>query len=165
MFNHLTLISLLLIFLLPLSNSYATTSTQKTILTISYTQEGIEREKAYSLADLESLKPHVIQTSTPWTKGIQTFEGVLLRDLIPNSVTNTLIKGSALNDYSAEIPISDAYDYDVVVAYKHNGSYMPVRKYGPLWIIYPLDQHQELSLPSINHRWIWQLKALQFVSQ
>jgi len=73
-----------------------------------------------------------------------------------NTVTAT-----AANDYSVEIPVSDFLDYDVILAITMDGERLTLRDKGPLWIVYPRDDHPELSSPLINSRWIWQLVALE----
>jgi hypothetical protein len=82
---------------------------------------------------------------TPWYPTPQTFEGPLLRDILKLAGINTgMIKLIALNDYIITIPVSDAMQYDVIVARKHNGQPMTVRDKGPLFVMYPFDKNKEL---------------------
>ncbi len=116
----------------------------------------------FSIKQLEALPHHTIKTTTHWTEGMQTFEGVLLSTLIKNhQIKTSSLKAFAINDYSVDIPLSDLSKYSVLIAYKHNGNYMKIRNKGPLWIIYPLSDNPELNLPHINNRWIWQLKRIE----
>ena len=102
-----------------------------------------------------------VRTATPWTEGVQDFTGVRLRDLLAAvGAQGSTLALTALNDYTVEIPIADARAYDVIVAYRRNGEAMAVRDKGPLWIIYPLDQHAELRDPEHQARMIWQLRRI-----
>jgi len=112
------------------------------------------------MATIESLPHHTVATSTPWTDGIVRFEGVLIRDLFAQLGIEGSVSGfAALNDYRIEIATSDFDAYDVLLAYKRDGDYMPLRDKGPLWVIYPLDQHRELGTET-HAKMIWQVRRV-----
>ena len=67
---------------------------------------------------------------------------------------------TAINDYSVEIPIEDYATYDVILATEMDGKKLTLRDKGPIWIVYPRDDHSELDDPVVNARWIWQLVEL-----
>ncbi len=114
------------------------------------------------LATLEQMPHHTIATSTPWTEGMSSYEGVLLRDLLHRlGVSGTAIKLTALNDYAITIPAVDFEKYDVVLAYARDGQAMPVRDKGPLWVVYPLDDHPELKNEDTHSKMIWQVRRLE----
>jgi hypothetical protein len=114
------------------------------------------------LAALEQLPHHTIATSTPWTEGVSSYEGVLLRDLLRQlGVSGTTITLTALNDYAVTIPAADFDKYDVVLAYSRDGQAMPVRDKGPLWVVYPLDDHPELKSEETHSKMIWQVRRLE----
>lgn len=110
---------------------------------------------------LEALPSRVMATHTPWTQGRVIFSGPLIRELI-NRVADkvTSLKVSALNEFSADIPISDIEDYDVLLATQRDGQRMPVRDLGPLFILYPFDAHPELLNEQIRFRSVWQVNEL-----
>ena len=111
---------------------------------------------------LDELGRYSLKTSTSWTKGVPTFEGVRLADVLAKvGAAGKIIIATALNDYSVEIPISDATAYNVLLADTMNGKKLSVRDKGPLWIVYPRDAHAELNTESFNDRWIWQLAKLE----
>ena len=115
----------------------------------------------FTLSSLEALGVQTVRTATPWTEGVQDFTGVRMRDLLAAvGAQGSTLALTALNDYTVEIPIADARAYDVIVAYRRNGEAMAVRDKGPLWIIYPLDQHAELRDPEHQARMIWQLRRI-----
>jgi hypothetical protein len=89
------------------------------------------------------------------------YEGVLARDLMKQvGATGSKLLATALNDYLAEIPLSDLTDYNVILAIKANGEYLPVRDKGPIFVVYPLDSDPGLLNNTIYSRCIWQLTRL-----
>ena len=67
----------------------------------------------------------------------------------------------ALNDYSAELPMEDVAKYNVILALKRNGEYMPVRDKGPLFIVYPFDSNPDLKNQKFYSRSVWQLARIE----
>ena len=65
---------------------------------------------AFDLAALEGMETAlVIETTTIWTEGMQTFEGVALVDLLAAiEAEGANLRAIALNDYAVDIPVSDA---------------------------------------------------------
>ncbi len=116
-----------------------------------------------SRTDIEAMPQHVIRTSTPWTEGILTFQGPLLRDVLAragiSAADGKKIQATALNDYMVEIPLADAFEHDVIVAIRENGAYLPIRKRGPFFIVYQLDEPQ-FAEERYYSRCAWQLRSL-----
>ena len=111
---------------------------------------------------LEKIGRHRIETETKWTDGIKTFEGPLLRDVLDHvGASGTSLRATAINDYGVDIPLSDAAEYDVILAHTINGKRMRIRDKGPLWIIYPWRDNPELEDERIFSRSIWQLKQIE----
>ena len=111
---------------------------------------------------LEALPQHEIRTSTPWTDGVSAFKGPLLCELLEHvGAGGTVLRARALNDYVADIPIEDCERYPVIVALTRDGEALSRRDMGPLWIVYPRDDHPELQLETVNARWVWQLVELE----
>ena len=110
---------------------------------------------------LETLDPAGFVTSTPWYKGAVRFDGVLMRTLMRAvGASGERVTATALNDYSTEIPVADFERYDVLLALKRDGEYMPVRDMGPLFIVYPFDSLPELQAKKFYSRSAWQLAQL-----
>lgn len=133
------------------------------ILTVSGAIDVTNTEGAAAL-DLDMLRamsPVTVETTTIWTDGVQTFTGVPLNVLLDRLGANgTIIAASALNDYTVEIPASDAVDGGPILAYEANGTPLSVRDKGPLWIIYPYDSNSAYQAEVIYSRSIWQLARL-----
>ncbi len=117
---------------------------------------------ALTRADLEALPQHVIETHTVVTDGLRRFEGPLMRDLLAHlGAEGDAVVARALNDYEITIPVADFEDYDVVAALTMDGERLSPRDRGPIWIVYPRDDHAELQDIRYDYRWVWQLARLE----
>lgn len=133
------------------------------ILTVSgnTTKDGPEINVSYDLAMLQALPKTSFTTSTMWTQGAQSFDGVLLKDLLDlHGITSGTIVATAINDYAVDIPIEDAVIGGPIIAYALNGTPMSVRDKGPLWIVYPYDQNTAYQSEVIFSRSVWQLNRI-----
>lgn len=110
---------------------------------------------------LEALGTQGFTTSTPWYKGPVRFDGVPMRTLLRAvGASGERVTAIALNDYTTEIPMADFERYDVLLALKRDGAYMPIRDKGPLFIVYPFDRAPELQFQKFYTRSAWQLAQL-----
>ncbi|MCB6184483.1 molybdopterin-dependent oxidoreductase [Leeia sp. TBRC 13508] len=134
------------------------------VLTITGNLTKSNKDAHTAQFDMEMLKKigmKKVQTSTTWTKGKPTFEGPLARDILKLvGATGAKVNAIAINDYKVEIPTADFTKYDVIIAATMDGKAMSRRDKGPLWVIYPRDQHPELVSPEADSKFLWQLKAL-----
>ena len=129
------------------------------LLTVSKPAAGITA--SFTRADLEGMPQHTVRTTTTWTDGVQTFEGPLARDVLNAAqVAGETVRAIALNDYAVDIPAEDFERYSVILALRQNGEAMSVRDKGPIWIVYPRDDHSELQSTEQNAKWIWQLAGI-----
>ncbi|WP_099826497.1 molybdopterin-dependent oxidoreductase [Oceaniglobus indicus] len=116
---------------------------------------------AFDLDDLHDLPRVTLETSTVVTDGIHRFTGVLMRDLLAGvEADGDTVTATALNDYAVDIPVADFRDYDVIVAYAMDGTPLDRADKGPLWIVYPRDDHTALQDIRYDYRWVWQLARL-----
>lgn len=114
-----------------------------------------------SIQDVEALGAATLVTKTPWHESVTTFEGVLLADLIDRiGADGETLSVVALNNYYSEVPVTDLRKYGVILAYKQNGSYMPVSDKGPLFVVYPFDAHPELNNEVYYSRSAWQVRSI-----
>lgn len=122
----------------------------------------VEAARSFTLSQLRALGVTTIETSTAWTDGPRIFEGVLARSVMADigPVSSDFVTAQALNDYQADIPLSDFADYDVIFAWSMDGQMLTRRDKGPLWIVYPRDSRPQLSEERYEHRWVWQLHRL-----
>lgn len=113
---------------------------------------------------LEALGTTGFATVTPWYDHPVQFEGVrMVRLMEAVGATGDTIICTALNDYETRIPISDFATFDVLLAMKRDGQYMPVRDKGPLFIVYPFDSDKGLQNQRYYGRSAWQLSRITVV--
>ncbi len=120
-------------------------------------------EVRFDEADLLALPQVTIRTRTEFTDGVVEFVGPLARDAIAfvDAGAATTVTLMAANDYAIDIPLSDLTDYDVILAMQANGERLTIRDKGPIWLMYPLDDHVKLQDPVFNNRLIWQLTVIE----
>lgn len=117
---------------------------------------------ALDLAILEAMGTVEFETETIWTQGVQSFQGVPLVTLLDRlGAEGSVIAASALNDYTIEIPMSDAVEGGPIIAFRQNGEALSVRDKGPLWVVYPYDSRSEYQTEVIYARSIWQLARIE----
>ena len=144
---------------LSLSVSVASAQTQ---LTLGGGDENAEISE-FTLEDLAGFPQATIVTEHSFADGKVAYRGPLVRNLIERLA---LEEGDALrfvaaNDYSIEIPISDFTDYDVILAMEADGKPLSRREKGPLWLMYPISDNDELKDPTYTHRLIWQVVRIE----
>ncbi|TCQ25999.1 molybdopterin-dependent oxidoreductase [Rhizobium sp. PP-CC-3G-465] len=116
----------------------------------------------FDLPMLEALAGRSGEMETFWTEGRLTFSGPLLRSVLTAAGAHgTKVKLTALNDYSAELPMEDATDLDTMLATRMNGAVMSVRDKGPLFLIYPFDEKPELMNEKYFSRSVWQIRDIE----
>ncbi|GGE62470.1 molybdopterin-dependent oxidoreductase [Actibacterium pelagium] len=134
------------------------------ILTVTGQIEGSNAREAavFDLDMLRALDATQITTDTNWTEGVHTFTGVRLDILLDHIKANgNLISAVAINDYSVEIPVSDAEEGGPIIAYEMDGQPMSRRDKGPLWVIYPFASSSKFRSEVIYSRSIWQLDRME----
>ena len=158
------LIIALLMFSQPIWAEEIADPSEKVILTVFGKIENSNSDKGaqFDRAMLLSLKQTEITTSTPWTNGSPLFEGPSIKavlDLVGGNGESII--ATALNGYQITIPIEDVEKYSVVLALKRNNKVLSVRQKGPIWVIYPWSDKEELRSNVYYSRSIWQLKSLE----
>jgi hypothetical protein len=118
-------------------------------------------EARFDFAMLEALPKTVVKTENPWDAGMNIYEGVLLRDLADAVEANgTVLRFTALNDYRADIPVADTLSAGVILAYRRNGSQMPVSEKGPLFVVFPFSGDPSLSDETRYAQSVWQVTRI-----
>ena len=148
----------------PLSASALDTPDGPVVLTVTGQVREPNRGAAavFDMAMLAQLPQASFSTHTPWYAQARKFSGPLLRDVLAAAGSRgSLLRVFALNDYRVDIPFDDAQRYDLLLARLLDDKPMPVREKGPLFIIYPFDQHEELRNALYFSRCAWQLKAIE----
>jgi len=133
------------------------------ILTVSGELQCCPGGTAYfDLQRLDALAQTEVTTLTPWTESSDRYSGVRLSELLQAlGAQGKTINATALNDYSTQFSNAALLKYPVILATRRNNQPMRIRDKGPIWIIYPLDDHPQLRTEAHHHAMVWQLKSLQ----
>ncbi len=135
----------------------------KTILVVSgdITQTNMGNEAHFDMAMLASLEQGEIVTKTPWHEGEVLFSGPLGVSLLAEvGAQGSGLRVTALNDYAADIPVSDFAEHGVVLATHKNGEPMSIREQGPIFIAYPFDDKPNLLTETYLTRSVWQVAVI-----
>ena len=115
----------------------------------------------FTASQLEAIGSGQIVTATPWHEGTPVFEGVPMAMLLSHvGAEGEEADVLALNNYRTSIPLTDFTTYPVLLAIKQDGDYMSVRNKGPLFIIYPFDDFEELRTDLYQSRSAWQVRSI-----
>ena len=110
---------------------------------------------------LDSLGKVSVTTRTPWTETSDTYEGVLVRDLLRRvGASSTTFLAIAHDDYEVEIQGVDFERYPIILATHVNGKRMRLRDKGPVWMIFPWDDFPELHGETNSGFSVWQMKEI-----
>ncbi|MDI5921198.1 molybdopterin-dependent oxidoreductase [Halomonas sp. LR5S13] len=119
-------------------------------------------EAHFDRAMLQALPTRVIETHTPWHRDRGRYEGPLVRALLEAVGADDVeqVRIRALNHYEAEVPVSDFRRHDVILAMTRDGESLTIREYGPLFVLYPFDEHPELLTEAIRFRSVWHVERI-----
>lgn len=138
-------------------------ATGPAMLTISgaITRTNVDDTAQFDMAMLQALPQYSFKTTTPWTEGVSRYSGPLMRTLLEHvEAQGDTVHVSALNGFEADLPLSDFTDYDVILALKRDAKAIPIREYGPSWILYPFDQDAALLSEKMRVRAVWQVMSI-----
>ena len=142
--------------------SIGSTLTAQTVLTavslVDQTTKSLTLEQLVEVGEVE------ITTSNEFVDGERVFRGPLLRDVLTlcKAVDVTMVRLTAANDYQVEIDAEEFQTYDAILALSMDGVPLSKRDKGPIWMIYPMSDHEELRDPVYNSSLIWQVVKLEY---
>jgi hypothetical protein len=116
-----------------------------------------------SLEDLAAMPQVTVSTENEFTDGKVAYRGPLVRDVLARLQLDELdsVRFVAANDYYVDIPTEDFRDYEVILAMEADGQQLSRREKGPLWLMYPISDHDELESPIYLRRLIWQVVRIE----
>ncbi|NLQ17200.1 hypothetical protein HGG82_06115 [Marinomonas sp. M1K-6] len=138
----------------------------RVLLTVSgaIQQTNAGEEAHFDMAMLQALPQHTVTTHNPWAKGLHTYRGFSAVDLLARLESQgTRLQVTALNQYMTEIPLEDFTEQGAIFATHQDGKPMSLRNLGPIMVIYPFDQHEELKSEVFYGRSIWQIYRIKSV--
>lgn len=134
------------------------------VLTVSGQMNNAQKDGSvkFDMEMLEALPQRETKTVTPWFDQERSFKGPLVAELLKAvGATGTTVHVTAVNDYSADIPIDDFMSNPVILATTIDGQHLSVRDKGPLFLIYPFDLEPALYNEMIFGRSVWQVVSLE----
>ncbi|RCK27993.1 hypothetical protein TH8_00985 [Thalassospira profundimaris] len=100
-------------------------------------------------------------TSTPWTNGVQKFQGVSFDLLLETyGLDADMVRVAALNDYSVIVPTNVLRNDGAILAYHLNDAEMSVREKGPFWVVFPYDRDVRFQTDTYWAYSVWQVKSV-----
>jgi len=119
------------------------------------------RGAEFDAAMIDAMPVSSITTATPWRKGVVTFAGPALKSLLRLvAAQGQTLKMSALDKYEVAVPVTDAEQFNPVLARKMNGVPLRIRDQGPLFMVYPFDTQPALRTDVYYGRSIWHLTQI-----
>jgi len=110
---------------------------------------------------IKSLPSVSFDSNTPWAEGKQSFVGVRLSVFFDSlGVKPKYFTAIGLDGYKADVKVN-WNKYPALIAYKHNGKDISVRRLGPLRVIYPFDDYPELLTDANVASAVWQLTKIE----
>ncbi len=131
------------------------------MLTLRMGDRGIEMDRD----QIAALPQARVSTGTALHPDPIVWEGPLMRDVlalldVPEGEV-VPVRITSWDDYRVEFTSEDSDRWDVILAWRANGSELGVEELGPLRIIYPLDQFEELRDQRFHYRWVWLLNSIE----
>lgn len=121
----------------------------------------------FTVEELQAMPETGFETETPWTEQSGYYEGIALTDLLAAASVDaeaiSELRMTALNDYVVVSPIQTLIEADAVVVYLRDGEPMPVRDFGPFWMLFPFSDRPELQNREIRNVSVWQLKSIELL--
>lgn len=113
--------------------------------------------------DLLKLEQVTIATENEFTDGKVLYKGPLVRDVIALLTLDQaeFLRFTAANDYFIDIPTEDFRKFDAILAMEADGVPLSRRDKGPIWLMYPISDHDELRDRVYTQRLIWQLVKIE----
>ncbi len=110
---------------------------------------------------LDALPVQTVRTRTPWHRDVVVFTGPLLADVLAQAgASGQFALMTALNDYQVRMPLAEVLPVRPILARRADGAVLGVRDKGPLFLIFPFDDRQDLRNDLYYSRSIWQLKEI-----
>lgn len=113
---------------------------------------------------LLALPQQRVATTAAWLQGAKVFEGPLVRDVLAlldvELGATTTVTLRTLDDYEITVSLEDYLSWDVIIAHSMDGTALSLLDYGPLWVVYPRDDHAVLQDSRFDHRWAWMLNSI-----
>ncbi|WP_316859391.1 molybdopterin-dependent oxidoreductase [uncultured Cohaesibacter sp.] len=110
---------------------------------------------------LASIGMTMLNTHSVYSTNAHDWNGVLMRDLLAYvGAHGQEVEFRALDGYHITIPVSDFFDFDVLLAMQRDGQDLSIRSRGPTRLIYPIDNNRALRSQKYTPRFVWQIEKM-----
>jgi len=99
-------------------------------------------------------------TATPWAKKEENYTGPLLRQVLEYVGARGAIMRVQWRNKHTVLPISDAYNYSLLLAMDVNGKPVDSREKGPLFLLYPVEKIPGLDTTALQNRSLSQVESI-----
>lgn len=143
---------------------FASSAAEKPLLQVGGRIGKRNAGSVYAFTDDEfmGLPQSTIVTGTAWTPKSR-WTGPRLDAVMAHveAETATRLRIGAIDEYYVGIPWEDMTRWGIVLAHSRDGQRLERRQWGPLFLIYPRDDHrQELSTPMTEAKFVWQVTRI-----
>lgn len=129
---------------------------------LKVTSEDGEVLATFDLKSFEALGIEEVETTTPWTDGVNTFEGVSIKKILAEAgVGGRNLTGHSMDDYAANLSAEVIEAFDPIIATRMNGNLMDIENKGPFWIMFDFDDMPPSTSIEIQSLAVWHLNELE----
>jgi hypothetical protein len=127
---------------------------------ISHTN--VDDEAHFDRAMLEALPSGTITTANHVVSPSVEYKGPILSALLEAvGAQGKTVRVIALDDYSSELSYDDIKKYGVLLATHEGGRQMTLDDRGPLFVVFPFDEHKELRQDLYYSKSVWQVMSIE----
>lgn len=138
--------------------------TGEVILEVSgaISRTNIDDEAHFDRAMIDALPSGKIVTSNHVLDKPATYTGPVLSTLLKQlGAKGNSVLVTALDDYTAELSMTDIEKYGVILATHENGKVMTIDTRGPFFVVFPFDQYKKLKQDLYYNMSVWQINAIE----
>lgn len=129
---------------------------------LKVTSEDGEVLATFDQISIEALGMQELQTETPWTDGVVTFEGVSIKKILSEAgISGKGVSGLSMDDYAASLSAEVIETFDPIVATRMNGEPMVLENKGPFWIMFDFDDMPSNTSIEMRNLAVWHLNELE----
>ncbi|MCJ8311357.1 MAG: hypothetical protein HRU38_00125 [Saccharospirillaceae bacterium] len=110
---------------------------------------------------IDQLPQYTINTSNHVSNNISVYTGINFYDLLKMlGFKGSLVNITAWDDYVVQIEIQDLKKYGVLLATHENGQRLTINDKGPMFVVFPFTDIEELRRDDYYNMSIWQVKEI-----
>jgi hypothetical protein len=137
---------------------------EDTILTVRNVTEG--RSVSFSYDDLLELPQTEFHTGTIWTSEVNGYSGPSLAAVLDAAkMPYADMRIYAINDYNIDFPAEKIAADAPILTIQVNGEPFSVREKGPIWLLFPFDDHDDYRTEDNFALSVWQLLQIDVLPE